>query len=287
MTPPVLRFAPSPNGALHLGHALSALQNEAEARRLGGRLLLRLEDIDPMRCTPALAQAVLDDLTWLGIAFEPEVRRQSARMPAYAEMLARLNGMGLIYACDCSRSRIRVDAEALARRQGTPPLRDPDGALVYAGTCRGQPTAPGLPAPRAQRLDMAKALAAAAGNLGFRRFGPDGAETWIAVKPARWGDVVLARKETPTSYHLAVVVDDADQGVTHVVRGQDLEAQTDIHVLLQALLGLPTPRYQFHPLLRGEDGQKLSKSQGSPSLASLRAEGISAADVRRRLGFGG
>ncbi|MCO4052845.1 MAG: tRNA glutamyl-Q(34) synthetase GluQRS [Bosea sp.] len=286
MTPPVLRFAPSPNGALHLGHALSALQNEAEARRLGGRLLLRLEDIDPVRCTPALAEAVMHDLRWLGIAFEPEVRRQSARMPAYADALARLRGEGLIYACDCSRSRIRVDAEALARRQGTPPLRDPDGALVYAGACRGQATASGLPAPRAQRLDMPKAIAAAPRDLGFWHFGPKGAETWVQVNPARWGDVVLARKETPTSYHLAVVMDDADQGVTHVVRGQDLEAQTDIHVLLQALLSLPTPRYQFHPLLRDAEGQKLSKSRSSPSLAMLRAEGISAGDVRRRLGFG-
>jgi glutamyl-Q tRNA(Asp) synthetase len=194
--------------------------------------------------------------------------------------------MGLIYACDCSRSRIRVDAEALARRLGMPPARDPDGALVYAGTCRGQAMAPGPPAPRAQRLDMAKAIAAAPGDLGFWRFSPDGAESWVQIDPARWGDVVVARKETPTSYHLAVVVDDADQGVTHVVRGQDLEAQTDIHVLLQALLGLPTPRYQFHPLLRDEDGQKLSKSRGSPSLAMLRAEGASASDVRRRLGFG-
>jgi glutamyl-Q tRNA(Asp) synthetase len=275
MTQPVFRFAPSPNGALHLGHAFSALQNEAEARRLKGRLLLRIEDIDKLRCRPEFERAIVKDLRWLGIDFEEAPRRQSEHMEVYRSALSQLLQMGLVYPCSCSRSAIKAAA-------GEDGPRDPDGSLLYPGTCRGQP--PRGPVA-AMRLDMQAALEAAGGDLGFVRFWPDGREERVEARPQRWGDVVLARKDTPTSYHLSVVTDDALQGVSHVVRGEDLEAQTDIHVLLQRLLGLPTPRYQFHKLLLDQDGGKLSKSRGSASLADLRAAGGTPADVRRRLGF--
>lgn len=274
MPPPVFRFAPSPNGRLHLGHAFSALQNESEARRLNGRLLLRIEDIDPTRCRPQFEAAIVDDLRWLGIAFEPEVRRQSDHMADYRTALQRLGDMGLLYACRCSRSAVKAAAD--------PSRRNPDGALLYPGTCRSR--AAGDEA-LATRLDMAKALARCGQTLGYRRFWPDGRIEEVAARPEAWGDVVLARKETPTSYHLSVVVDDAIQSVSHVVRGQDLEAQTDIHVLLQALLGLPTPLYQFHALIRDEQDEKLAKSRGSRSLAEHRAAGETAAGLRARLGF--
>lgn len=286
MTPPVLRFAPSPNGLLHLGHAYSALMNEAEAARLGGKLLLRIEDIDPTRCRPAFEKAIRDDLAWLGIRFSPETRRQSEHMGAYAEALERLRAMGLIYGCACSRNDVKAAAAAGSARTGAPPPRDPDGALIYPGTCRPGNAGSALRGPvRTQRLAMAAAAAAAPRGLGYIRFWPAGREERVEVHPERWGDVVLARKETPTSYHLSVVVDDAVQGVSHVVRGADLEAQTEIHVLLQALLGLPTPRYQFHPLILDEAQEKLAKSRGSRSLADLRAGGASAAAIRARLGF--
>ncbi len=279
MPPPVFRFAPSPNGRLHLGHAFSALQNEAEARRLGGQLLLRIEDIDPVRCTAEFEVAMLEDLRWLGIAFAPEARRQSAHMTDYRSALDELGGMGLLYACGCSRNAIKTAA-------ADTPLRNPDGALLYPGTCRGKP-------PRrdvaATRLDMALAMAKITTRidraLSYTRFWPDGRTEEIAVHPERWGDVVLARKETPTSYHLSVVVDDALQGVTHVVRGQDLEDQTEIHVLLQALLGLPTPQYQFHRLILDDQDEKLAKSRGSRALEDLRAENETAAAIRSRFGF--
>ncbi len=273
MPPPVLRFAPSPNGRLHLGHALSALLNEAEARRLGGKLLLRIEDIDPTRCTPEFEGSILDDLSWLGIAFTPDVRRQSEHMADYRAALDQLGGMGLLYACNCSRSAIKAAA-------GPEPLRNPDGGLVYPGTCRDKPVRRDA---AATRLDMAKATARVGRPLSYVRFWPDGRTEEVAADPRRWGDVVLARKETPTSYHLSVTVDDALQQVTHVVRGQDLEHQTEIHVLLQALLGLPTPRYQFHRLLLDDRDEKLSKSLRSPALADLRAAGETAASIRSRI----
>jgi glutamyl-Q tRNA(Asp) synthetase len=275
MPQPVFRFAPSPNGQLHLGHAFSALQNEAEARRLGGLLLLRIEDIDPTRCRPEFEEAIHEDMRWLGIAFAPEVRRQSDHMADYRAALDTLSGMGLIYHCTCSRSMIKAAV-------GEAPLRNPDGALVYPGTCRDRPARRDAVA---MRLDMDKAVAKVGRKLGYTRFWPDGRTEEIEAMPLRWGDVVLARKETPTSYHLSVIVDDALQGVSHVVRGQDLEAQTDIHVLLQALLGLPTPVYQFHALIKDDHDEKLAKSRGSRALADIRAEGESAPSVRQRLGF--
>jgi glutamyl-Q tRNA(Asp) synthetase len=288
--PPVFRFAPSPNGQLHLGHALSALTNEALARRFDGRLLLRIEDIDLTRCRPEFVAGIEADLAWLGIRFEPGFRRQSAHFDNYAAALARLHRRGLVYPCFCSRQEIRNAVAAREAVTGRPWPVDPDGAPLYPGCCKGldPDDAARLIAagdPHVLRLDMAAALAAAGPSLNYTAFDAADARHSVRVSPGRWGDVVLARKDVPTSYHLAVTVDDALQGVSHVVRGRDLEAATDVHVLLQHLLGLPTPLYHFHRLLLGDDGQKLAKSRDSQSLAGLRAEGFTAADIRQRLGF--
>lgn len=289
MTQPVLRFAPSPNGRLHLGHAYSALENARLARALGGRLLLRLEDIDTTRCRPELAAAMLDDLAWLSIPFEPAPLRQSARFPAYAAAAARLRARGLLYPCACSRAEIAAAVAARTAETGAAGPRDPDGAPLYPGTCRGRDAAAVLARgrPVAWRLDMARALAEAPGPHAYARLGDDGALQTAAVDPARWGDVVLVRKETPTSYHLAVVVDDAAQGITHVVRGRDLEAATDLHVLLQRLLGLPTPIYRHHGLIRDAAGEKLAKSLGARPLSDLRDAGWTTEDVRAALAGAG
>ncbi|MCU4182665.1 tRNA glutamyl-Q(34) synthetase GluQRS [Bosea sp. BH3] len=288
---PVFRFAPSPNGRLHLGHALSALSNEAMARKLGGRLLLRIEDIDLARCRPEFVDGLMEDLAWLGIAFEPEVRRQSQHFDDYERALTALQERGLIYPCFCSRQEVRADVAAREAETGQSWPRDPDGAPLYSGRCRWLD--PGEAAQRVAageahvlRLDMARAIAAVGTGLSYAVFDSGGSRHEVTAAPERWGDVVLARKDVPTSYHLSVVVDDALQGVTHVVRGRDLEAATDIHVLLQCLLGLPTPLYHFHRLLLDDDGRKLAKSRQSESLAELRAAGTSAAAVRRQLGFG-
>ncbi|MGX1790109.1 tRNA glutamyl-Q(34) synthetase GluQRS [Bosea sp. NPDC055332] len=290
-SPPVFRFAPSPNGQLHLGHAYSALENERLAARFGGELLLRIEDIDLTRCRPEFEQGIHEDLAWLGMSFSPEVRRQSLHFEDYRRALDRLDAIGLVYPCFCSRQQGK---EAVRRREaesGMPWPRDPDGAPLYPGTCRtlseremcGRREAD---EPHVLRLAMDRALARMAGKtLSYRLFDESGEEHDIVVEPARWGDVVLARKDVPTSYHLSVVVDDAMQGVSHVVRGQDLEAATDIHVLLQRLLGLPTPRYHFHRLLSDETGQKLAKSRRSPGLADLRAQGVTPEAIRAQLGF--
>ncbi|BCB17492.1 tRNA glutamyl-Q(34) synthetase GluQRS [Bosea sp. ANAM02] len=288
--PPVFRFAPSPNGRLHLGHALSALTNEALVGRFGGRLLLRIEDIDLTRCRPEFTAGIEADLDWLGIPFEPGFRRQSAHFGDYAEMLASLRQRGLIYPCFCSRQEIRNAVVAREAATGQPWPVDPDGAPLYPGLCKGlgsieaaRRIAAGE--PHVLRLDMAAALAAIRQPLSYTVFDDGDVGQPVSIAPERWGDVVLARKDVPTSYHLAVTVDDALQGVTHVVRGRDLEAATDVHVLLQHLLGLPTPFYHFHRLLLGDDGQKLAKSRESQSLAALRADGVTAAEIRRRLGF--
>jgi glutamyl-Q tRNA(Asp) synthetase len=288
---PVFRFAPSPNGRLHLGHALSALTNERMAERLDGRLLLRIEDIDPLRCRPEFEQAIHDDLAWLGIAFDGAARRQSEHLSDYAEALGRLQARELVYPCFCSRSEVkRFVAERRAEGGGRWPV-DPDNAPLYPGTCRAlqhgeaeRRVASG--APHVLRLAMDRAVEAIGEPAAYMVFDESGRTSSVAADPARWGDVVLARKETPTSYHLSVVVDDALQGVTHVVRGRDLEAGTDIHVVLQRLLGLATPLYHFHPLLLDETGEKLAKSRGSESLADLRAQGVTAGAIRTRLGFG-
>ncbi|KPF66891.1 glutamyl-Q tRNA(Asp) ligase [Bosea sp. AAP35] len=287
---PVLRFAPSPNGRLHLGHALSALTNERLAMAMGGRLLLRIEDIDRERCTPEFERALREDLAWLGLRFEPSVRRQSEHFGDYVVALAQLRERELLYPCFCSRREVQAAISAEEVASGRPWPLDPDGAPLYPGMGRaldGVQARARIQAgePHVWRLDMERALALVADALSYRVFDTSGLSRTVAAQPARWGDVVLARKDVATSYHLSVVVDDALQGVTHVVRGRDLEAATDIHVLLQRLLSLPTPLYQFHELLLDEAGRKLSKSRQSESIADLRARGLTAAALRRQLGF--
>jgi glutamyl-Q tRNA(Asp) synthetase len=287
--PPVFRFAPSPNGYLHLGHAYSALLNFDLARRSGGRLLLRVEDIDPTRCRPEFEQAIYDDLAWLGLAWEKPVRRQSEHLADYRAVLARLSAQGLVYASFESRAEI---TRLVAMREAAGPWpRDPDGAPLYPAAARRlssdeQARLIEQGAPHALRLDMAAAWARA-GDLAWteRGEGPEGETGRVKAWPQRWGDVVLARKETPTSYHLSVVVDDALQGVTEVVRGQDLFHATGVHRLLQKLLDLPEPTYRHHRLIRDEAGHKLSKSTRSTGLRELRATGIGPADIRRLVGL--
>lgn len=289
MAPPVFRFAPSPNGFLHLGHALSALINDRLAREAGGRCLLRIEDIDQTRCRPDYEAAIHQDLAWLGLSWDAPVRRQSEHLADYADALARLERAGLIY--PGFESRADIARLVAAREDAGPWPRDPDGAPLYPGTAktlapdaRARRIAAG--APYALRLDMAAAIARV-GPLDWRELGagPDGESRTIAAAPAAWGDVVLARKEVPTSYHLSVVVDDALQGVTHVVRGQDLFAATSVHRLLQSLLGLPEPVYHHHRLILDETGRKLSKSTLATALRELRAHGATPGDIRRMVGL--
>src|SRR6478752_4329350 len=286
--PPVFRFAPSPNGYLHLGHAFSALLNFDLSRQTGGRLLLRIEDIDLTRCKPEFEAAIHQDLAWLGIAWEQPVRRQSEHLADYREALEKIASQGLIYPSFETRAEI---AGLVAQREasgGWP--RDPDGAPLYPGTAKllsSEERARLLEsgAPYALRLDMAAACARA-GNLAWRERGegPNGEAGAAAARPEAWGDVILARKETPTSYHLSVVVDDAVQGVTDVVRGQDLFWSTSVHRLLQHLLGIPQPAYRHHPLVLDAAGQKLSKSTSATGLRELRGAGMTPADIRRLVG---
>ncbi len=293
------RFAPSPNGYLHLGHAFSALLNDALARQCGGRFLLRIEDIDTGRARPEFEAALYEDLAWLGLEWQMPVRRQSEHFGDYADALEALDARGLLYACNCKRSDIAL---FVASHEDWP--RDPDGAPHYPGTCRGKshrPTRDVLAQGGvALRLDMAKAVALAGQGLNWREWGVSpprqagsgqilpvvGVEgERIPANPAQWGDVVLARKDTPASYHIAVVVDDALQGVSDVVRGRDLFYATSLHRLLQRLLDLPEPRYRHHGLMLDEAGEKLSKRAASPALRALRAEGVTPQEVRRRLGL--
>jgi glutamyl-Q tRNA(Asp) synthetase len=290
---PVLRFAPSPNGFLHLGHAFAALTGFAVARALGGRFLLRIEDVDTTRSRENFVDAILEDLEWLGITFETPVMRQSTRFGLYAAHLARLREMGLVY--PAFETRAEIARLAAVRETQAPCPRDPDGAPLYPGArLSAEEESRRLDAglPFALRLDMRAALARTR-PLGFREAPIESpadiaAPLWAERRcaPEAWGDVVLGRKEVPASYHLAVVIDDAAQGVTHVVRGTDLLAATDIHRVLQTLFGLPAPLYRHHTLVRGPDGRKLSKSEAATALRTLRADGVSAADIRRRLGFG-
>ncbi len=268
----VTRFAPSPTGRLHLGHAFSALAAWRFAREHGGRFRLRIEDIDPGRCREEHVAGILEDLRWLGLDWDGPVVRQSQRLPLYAAALERLRAMGLVYPCFCTRRDI---AEAGAAPHG------PAGP-VYPGTCRALD--PDVRAarmerePHAWRLDMAAAVRRA-GAL----FWHDLAAGPVAADPAAHGDVVLARKDAPASYHLAVVVDDAAQGVTHVIRGEDLRPVTGIHRLLQALLGLPAPVWWHHALLTDDQGRRLAKRDGAPTLAARRAAGATPGDVLREL----
>ena len=275
------RFAPSPSGALHLGHAFSAIQAHDRAREAGGRFLLRIEDIDGTRSRPEHVARIIEDLRWLGLTWDGEVLFQSSRLDAYADALDRLKALGLIYRCFCTRAEI---AASLSAPHG------PEGA-IYPGTCRRVTSAEAEARsgePHCWRLDMAKAISTIVTAEHVRH---DGVLVWhdevagdIAADPLAHGDVVLARKDAPASYHLAVTVDDAFQGVTHVVRGRDLFTATDVHRLLQALLGLPTPVYRHHALLLGSDGERLAKRHNAPTLESLRfggADGAALADELR------
>lgn len=259
------RFAPSPTGRLHLGHAWSALHAHDFARERGGAFLLRVEDIDPGRSRPEHVQSIIEDLAWLGLGWDGDVVFQSRRLSLYSDALDRLKAEGLVYPCFCTRAAIAAEIEASASAP-----HGLDGPL-YPGTCRrlteGERDLRMASEPHAWRLDSARA-AAAAGPLYWR----DG-DTEVQVEPEAHGDVVLARKDVPTSYHLAVTVDDAALGVTDVVRGRDLYAATDVHRLLQALLGLPTPLYHHHSLLVDESGHRLAKREGAPILADLRSGG--------------
>lgn len=283
-TQPVFRFAPSPNGYLHLGHAYSALLNFEMARETGGRMLVRVEDIDTARCRPDLERQMLEDLRWLGIEFEEPVRRQSDHFADYTSAIDALVDEGLVYRSVLSRGDLKRIVEAAEERGDVWP-RDPDGAPLHPGRNHEPP----LPddAPQALRLDMKKALEMIGPDLDWAEEGegPDGETGHVSADPSRWGDIVLARKETPTSYHVSVVVDDALQGVTHVVRGRDLFYATEVHVLLQALLGLPQPVYHHHDLILADDALKLSKSRGDTSIKALREAGLTPEDVRRMVGF--
>jgi glutamyl-Q tRNA(Asp) synthetase len=290
MPPPVFRFAPSPNGLLHLGHAYSALLNFDRARATGGRMLLRIEDIDATRCRPEFETAIDEDLAWLGIAWETPVRRQSEHLADYRGALEKLAALGLVY--PAFESRAEIARLVVAREADRPWPRDPDGAPLYPGDAKALAAGErsrliDTGAPYALRLDMAAACRHVVGltwnELGE---GPDGERGTVAARPEAWGDVILGRKETPTSYHLSVVVDDALQGVSEIVRGQDLFHATSVHRLLQTLLGLPEPAYRHHPLIRDADGRKLSKSDRSTGLRELRAAGHSPAGIRRSVGLG-
>ena len=273
----VTRFAPSPTGYLHLGHALSALMAWRRARAAGGRFLLRIEDIDPGRCRPAFARAIEEDLAWLGIDWDGPVRVQSEHLPEYRAVLDGLRARGLVYPCFCTRADIQREIAASAEAPHAP-----DGSVVYSGTCRH--LSEGERARRiaagetfALRLDVARSAAAVAGPLTFDEKG-DGE---VVCTPERFGDVVLARKDAPASYHLCVTHDDAVQGVTLVTRGEDLKSATQIHRLLQALMGWPAPRYAHHRLLTDAAGRRLAKRDQAQTLRALRESGASPDDLRR------
>lgn len=300
----VERFAPSPNGALHLGHAFSALLASDAARAAGGRFLLRIEDLDAARCRPEYEDAMRADLAWLGIDWEEPVMRQSERRATYADALASLEARGMIYPCYCSRKEIQAALAAPQEGDAEGLASGPDGP-VYPGVCRdlsaaqrAERAATGRPA--ALRLDMRKAIAAlggrgVVGKLSYKELGrtapPDPvlAPGRVSLDPAmlteRIGDVVLARKDFPASYHLAVVVDDAAQGVTHVTRGADLAGAAPLHRLLQALLGRPTPSYRHHRLIRDDAGRRLAKRDRDAGVETMRAAGWTPAEIRQMVGL--
>jgi glutamyl-Q tRNA(Asp) synthetase len=287
MPQPVFRFAPSPNGHLHLGHALSALLNFDMARAAGGRFLLRMEDIDATRCRPEFEAAIVEDLAWLGLEWERPVRRQSEHFAEYRTALEKLQARRLTFPSFESRAEIAHMVADRDVRERWP--RDPDGVPVYPGAARqmnDQDRAARIERGEACaiRLDMEKAMEWT-GALRWRESGagPAGESGDMLADPAAWGDVIVGRKETPTSYHLAVVVDDALQGVTHVVRGQDLFWSTGVHRVLQELLGLPAPDYHHHRLVLDAEGKKLSKSTAATGLRELRDSGVSPSDIRRLL----
>ena len=283
---PVFRFAPSPNGELHLGHALSALVGYEQARAAGGRFLLRIEDIDVGRTRPEFVAGIFEDLRWLELEWEEPVLFQSQRMEAYRAAARRLEALGLAYPCFATRSEIEAAAGGTS---------DPDGAPLYPGLWKGRTQAEiaerrAARVPPALRIDMVAAQRAVAEKLRglpltFVEVADAGTPQTVDAHPERWGDAVVVRKDVPTSYHLAVVVDDAWQGVTHVTRGRDLYAATDLHRLLQVLLDLPEPTYHHHRLIVDETSRKLAKSAGDTSLRALREQGLLPAEVRRLVGL--
>ncbi|WP_027143455.1 tRNA glutamyl-Q(34) synthetase GluQRS [Mesorhizobium sp. WSM3626] len=290
MTLLTFRFAPSPNGELHLGHAYSALLNQKLARHTGGRLLLRVEDIDTTRCTPEFEAGMFADLKWLGLGWEEPVRRQSEHFADYEAVLERLIREELVYPAFMSRGEIR--AFIASERRGRDWPRDPDGVPLYPQVDKALPMKErkrriAENAPFAWRLDVGAAMARAGKDITWAEFTD---ETLSATRPVEacpqdWGDVIVARRDIPTSYHLAVVIDDALQGVSHVVRGQDLFSATGVQRLLQKILGLPRPAYFHHRLILGPDGRKLSKSLRDTGLAALREAGASPDDVRKMVGL--
>ncbi len=271
-SPPVFRFAPSPNGHLHLGHAYSALLNEKLAREAGGKLLLRIEDVDRQRSRPHFEAAIIDDLNWLGIVFAETPRRQSEHQTLYQTALDDLIARGLAYPSTISRSEIA----ALAAENPNWP-HDPDGAFLPPVSGRGFKDIEG---PFAIRLNMAAALASCSEPVGWQEAG-----VATHFDAGLWGDVILKSREGSFSYHLAVVLDDAAQNITNIVRGRDLYAATSIHRVLQNLLGFAAPSYLHHDLILDPAGEKLAKSRSAPTLRSLRADGITAKQLRTRLGF--
>ncbi|MDX3927642.1 MAG: tRNA glutamyl-Q(34) synthetase GluQRS [Shinella sp.] len=286
---PVFRFAPSPNGELHLGHAYSAMLNHELAARCGGRFLLRIEDIDTTRSRPEFEAAIYRDLGWLGLSWEEPVRRQSEHFDFYAQALHALTERGLAYPSFLSRTQVR-ERVAAHEAGGTAWPRDPDGAPLYPQEERelARDMAMGWIAERRQhawRLNMERAVAEAGSGLRWEEAGegPDGETGVVVARPECWGDIILSRSDAPGSYNLAVTLDDALQGVTDVVRGQDLFHATAVHRLLQRLLGLPEPRYRHHGLVLGPDGRKLSKSNRDTGIAAYREGGVSPADIRALL----
>ncbi|MDX8440292.1 tRNA glutamyl-Q(34) synthetase GluQRS [Mesorhizobium australafricanum] len=291
MTLLTFRFAPSPNGELHLGHAYSALLNRQMAAQAGGRLLLRIEDIDITRCTPEFEAGIFRDLEWLGLHWERPVRRQSEHFAEYQAALDRLIAEELVYPAFMSRGEIRAFIAETGKRGRDWP-HDPDGVPLYPSLDKALPArerkrriAENM--PFAWRLDIETAMARVSAGLSWAEFTDEtmSATRAIEAQPQDWGDVIVARRDIPTSYHLAVVLDDALQGVSHVVRGQDLYSATGVQRLLQELLGLPQPRYFHHRLILGPDGRKLSKSFKDTGLAALRQAGMSPRDIRRLIGF--
>ncbi|HEX5281429.1 MAG TPA: tRNA glutamyl-Q(34) synthetase GluQRS [Micropepsaceae bacterium] len=285
----VTRFAPSPTGFLHIGHAYAALTARQAARDNGGKFLLRIEDIDLARCRPEFEQAICEDLTWLGIGWDTGVRRQSQHSEDYTAAIERLETEGLVYPCFCTRNEIAAE---IARATAAPHA-DELVAARYPGICRSLSRAERAARiangnAYALRLDCTKALASiGTQKLAFEEMGsgPEGEEGHLRADPERIGDIVLARKELPTSYHLAVVVDDALQGVTLVTRGQDLFAATHIQRLLQVLLSLPAPQYLHHRLILNQEGKKFSKRDGAVTLRALRNSGVSPEEIRRMIGM--
>lgn len=285
ISPPVFRFAPSPNGFLHLGHAYSALLNYNAAKAMGGRFLLRIEDTDTTRSRPEFEQAIFDDLHWLGIEWEQPVRCQSEHFDDYKPVLEKLENAGLSYRSNLTRSNIKHIVESFEKSGGVWP-RDPDGAPFFPGRAyEGRASIDD--GSHTVRLDVAACVQYVDRHFTWQEAaGPEfGALSECKAAPQLWSDILLVRRDAPVSYNLAVVLDDAIQGVTHVVRGEDIREATSIHRLLQEVLELPQPMYHHHRLIFDDDGRKLSKSKQDTSLASLRAAGFTAQDIRKKVGL--